>query len=102
MSLVKCGDCGGKVSTAAAACPHCGRPANTSPPHVQQPIRVEPRRSVGTHRTGGQYEAVGCLMIVIGMVIAMLGAAAESAVSAPIGGILLFAGFVIFMIGRFM
>jgi len=26
MALVECPDCGGKVSTAAPACPHCGRP----------------------------------------------------------------------------
>jgi len=31
MGLAKCEDCGHDVSTAAAACPHCGRPQNAAP-----------------------------------------------------------------------
>src|SRR5688572_26533758 len=30
MALIKCPDCGGQVSTAAPACPHCGRPVTES------------------------------------------------------------------------
>jgi len=31
MSLTSCPDCGGKVSTSARTCPHCGRPSDAAP-----------------------------------------------------------------------
>ena len=57
MALTTCEDCGGSVSTSAAACPQCGRPNNAAapPPVVAQPDPPK-RRSV--------VEA-GCLTVVI-------------------------------------
>lgn len=34
MSIMACTECGGKVSTKAAACPHCGAPVVATPPVV--------------------------------------------------------------------
>ncbi len=40
MALVKCPDCGGKVSDQAPACPHCGRPMKaTTPARAASPNR---------------------------------------------------------------
>lgn len=36
MPVIDCPDCGGKVSTAASACPHCGRPMSAQPTQPQQ------------------------------------------------------------------
>src|SRR2546421_388641 len=34
MALTKCRECGSQVSTAAAACPHCGAPQQATPPPI--------------------------------------------------------------------
>jgi len=80
MALTKCPDCGNGVSTAAVNCPRCGRPISG--------------KAVQTKRKGGKYEGIGFLLILAGM--------GACFVSGVVGGILIFVGFVIFLIGRFM
>jgi len=43
MALIQCAECGGKVSSTAAACPHCGAPVALSLPKrpAEEPT-VEP------------------------------------------------------------
>jgi hypothetical protein len=36
--LTTCGECGGSVSTAAHACPHCGCPLGRTPPAARPPL----------------------------------------------------------------
>jgi hypothetical protein len=60
MALIKCRECGGSVSTEAAACPHCGAPQRTvPPPSPQRPvIQQQPRQKKGMGLGG-------CLMVLI-------------------------------------
>ena len=46
MALTTCVDCGGKVSTKAEACPHCGVPVPSSPPSKQKAsqLKVKPKK----------------------------------------------------------
>lgn len=39
MPLVRCKDCGGKVSKAARSCPHCGKPRRSSSP-ISSGLRI--------------------------------------------------------------
>ena len=36
MTITQCSECGGKVSTTAPACPHCGAPATEQPTQVEE------------------------------------------------------------------
>lgn len=63
MALVNCPDCGGSVSTAAAACPKCGYPIDDRPP------RRRPSRGGGG--AGGRGVLVGCLTA--GVILAVVG-----------------------------
>jgi len=51
-------------------------------------------KAVQTQRRGGKYEAIGTLAIIVGIICLFL--------SPTFGGILLFGGFIVFLIGRFM
>ncbi len=83
MPLINCPDCGREVSDIAPTCLHCGRPM------------VEPSaRTVQVRRKGGIYEAIGFLIIVAGIISYFW-----------IGDLAWFlagAGFIVFLIGRFM
>jgi predicted amidophosphoribosyltransferase len=83
MALAKCPDCGRDISTAAPNCPQCGRP-----------MAMLSGKAVHTQRKGGKYEGVGFLVILAGI--------GTCFVSGGVGGILIFMGFVVFLIGRFM
>lgn len=37
MALIQCKDCGSKVSSSAASCPHCGRPINSAKQRSDNP-----------------------------------------------------------------
>lgn len=96
MTLAKCPDCGGQVSTSADACPHCGCPFQTA--------AGGPQRVVETQRRGGKYEGCGCLLLMSGLALGML---AAGTAPAPIwvpaaAGILTAVGFAVFLTGRFM
>ncbi len=83
MALIKCQDCGKDVSTAAANSPQCGRP-----------MAMLTGKAVQTQRKGGKYEGVGFLLILVGI--------GACFISGAVGGILIFIGFVVFLIGRFL
>ena len=83
MALIKCSDCGKDVSTAAANCPQCSRP-----------MAMLTGKAVQTQRKGGKYEGVGFLLILVGI--------GTCFISGAVGGILIFIGFVVFLIGRFL
>jgi hypothetical protein len=83
MALTKCPDCGNGVSTAAANCPRCGRP-----------MAMFSGKAVQTQRKGGKYEGLGFLLILVGI--------GTCFVSGPVGSILIFIGFVVFLVGRCM
>jgi hypothetical protein len=40
MALIECPDCGGYVSSAASACPYCGRPLKKVKPPVSRPAGI--------------------------------------------------------------
>jgi hypothetical protein len=88
--LTVCPDCNGKLSTSAAACPHCGRPARPEDvvpkdvrsgvqpgrsasrvkPHIRWPDEPQPStfREVGDKVAN---EVAGCFKIVIWIIIAI-------------------------------
>lgn len=82
MALIECGECGKQVSGLASACPGCGAP-------VDRGASVH----VKVTRTGAKWEGMGFALVALGLVVMIAG----SAWGAPI----LFAGLVIFIIGRF-
>ena len=90
MALIKCPDCEKEVSDAAPYCPNCGRPIAAIP----APVPSVQRTVVETKRKGGAFEAVGFILIVIGIGGCIVGGGW--------GGAFMFIGFVIFLIGRFM
>lgn len=93
MPLISCSDCGKEISDRAPTCPNCGAPTTNR----SADIALDPASHTRVTRTGAAWEGVGFLMLVIGMIIGM---AAEPPVS-QIGGVGAFAGFVIFLAGRF-
>lgn len=82
MALIKCIECGKEISDKASACPSCGVPvAGNSQVHVR------------VTRTGAKWEGIGFVMVAVGLVSMLAGAA---------WGLPLFlTGFVVFLIGRF-
>ena len=86
MALVNCSECNREVSDSAASCPGCGHPIVVT----QSKSNDKPTSVV---RSGGKYEGVGFLLIVIGMFMMIAGQAG--------GGIAIAVGFVVFLIGRF-
>lgn len=45
MAIIECKDCGGKVSDAAAACPHCGAPGSGTPADQDPAEDKKPKRT---------------------------------------------------------
>ncbi|MCR4320178.1 MAG: hypothetical protein NUV74_07585 [Candidatus Brocadiaceae bacterium] len=83
MPLVKCPDCGKDVSSSAPNCLGCGRP-----------MAAFSSKAVQTQRKGRKYEAGGFVLILIGIFVCFA--------SAGIGALMIFAGFGLFIAGRFM
>lgn len=74
MGMIDCRDCASPISSNAKACPRCGAPTHAG----------------GRHVSG---EAIGFLMIVPGMLMAIAGATTW-------GWILMVVGFFVFVAGR--
>jgi hypothetical protein len=85
LALVNCSECNREVSDAAASCPGCGHPLRASAKNNVKPTKVV--------RSGGMYEGIGFLLIVIGIFMGIAGQAGA--------GIAFGVGFVVFLIGRF-
>jgi predicted lipid-binding transport protein (Tim44 family) len=58
--------------------------------------------SVEITRRGGKYEAGGCLLIGLGVMMFFLAFFVGSAGAVTVSSVMLMIGFVIFLIGRFM
>lgn len=48
MALISCGECAGKVSDSAAACPHCGAPVAKPAVYSSAPPPAQVKKSGGT------------------------------------------------------
>lgn len=106
-TLIACPDCDREISRLAVTCPNCGRPMLAQPvnsPSVySQAVSVTTDNSiVTTQRRGGKYEAVGFLLILLGMGLFAVGAVSESSVGFGIGVVTGFIGLCVFIVGRFM
>jgi DNA-directed RNA polymerase subunit RPC12/RpoP len=86
MPVSPCPDCGREVSTEEANCPHCGR--LTAARSRKAFKRVE------TWRPGIILEAIGFVASVAGIITFFFSIAG--------GAVLLFLGFVVFLVGRFI
>jgi len=88
VALISCSECGKEVSDKAASCPNCGAPiAGVSS------VSLNPQSHAKVTRTGAKWEGIGFILIVIGLIMAIAGQ--------RVGGLLMVAGFVVFIIGRF-
>lgn len=92
VNLIDCPACGRQVSPNAASCPGCGEPLRAKAP---APVEISSGQYVA--RTAGRYEALGTLLIVVGMLVAM----ATDGVLDSIGKWTAAAGLLVFLIGRF-
>lgn len=90
MSLVDCPECGRKVSDKAVSCPNCGAPIAE-----MDTVILDPKSHAKVTRTGAKWEGIGFILIIVGTITAMT-------LNGTLGGILAFAGFVFFIIGRFL
>lgn len=91
MALIACTECGKEVSDKAASCPSCGAPISEN-----SSVSLDPQSHAKVTRAGAAWEGIGFLLIVVGMITAM-----ASGPDNHIGGIMLTAGFIVFLIGRF-
>ena len=89
MALINCSECGKEVSEKAATCPNCGAPIASD-----HEVLLDPKSHVRVTRTGAKWEAIGFILILLGIILAI-------AANGILGGIMAFSGFVVFIIGRF-
>lgn len=97
MALQQCPECGGQVSSAAPACPHCGY----SPARVHQqtaPQRVQTVESTSKQWKAGQ--AIGGIACVIGTMSFCGGASSGSGDAAAVGLLIGGLGFLLFVGSR--
>lgn len=94
MALINCPDCEREVSERAPVCVHCGAPIGG----VDDNLSNEQSPAARMTRAGGAWEALGLVLIVVGLIMSM----AASGSLGTLGGVLLASGFVVFIIGRFM
>lgn len=67
MALIDCHECGQKVSTEAAACPHCGaKPRVPAPEMAPAVVAVEKKKPSAIMRYGGGFLLVAFALAIIG------------------------------------
>lgn len=97
MALLTCPDCDRRVSDAAASCPNCGRPM------AGARSLAAGRDTVTTQRTSKPWKLAGVaggLLIVVGIVSLLAGAATTTGILSG-GGVLLIAiGLLLVLLGR--
>lgn len=73
MPLVTCPDCGGPVSTEAAACPTCGRPNRQIQP-ARPPQQNAPTGgpTLGGSMTQGFGWGCGCLLVLVAIIVILV------------------------------
>lgn len=94
MPLIQCPECAKSVSDKAPACIHCGAPFRVAAATKQ------PTSNIRVTRAGFRYEAIGAVMMIIGVPSCMMSQGSELATG--ITGALAGIGFIVFMIGRFI
>lgn len=112
MALISCPECSREISDKASVCPQCGAPSANPTTEAQfnpdTGQRIATERSgksnstqvtgnVHNVRSGGAWEALGFIAIVVGLIMAM-----ASSGMMGFGGLLMLVGFVVFLAGRFM
>lgn len=83
MALIHCKECGAQISDKAQACPQCGAPVG--------------KKAQATTRSGGTYEGIGFLIILISIFLAIGGQGGDWTWFGIFTGIL---GFAVFIVGR--
>ena len=63
MALMTCSECTGHVSAHAVWCPHCGAPMKRW------------KRALSGPRAAGIYEVAGCVLIALGVIVAVYASA---------------------------
>lgn len=91
MVLIACAECGKEISDKAISCPNCGAPISGNPS-----VSLNPQSHAKITRTGAAWEGIGFLLIVVGMITAM-----ASGPNNHMGGVMLAAGILVFLVGRF-
>lgn len=91
MALIACSECGKEISDKAASCPTCGAPTA-----LHSSVSLSPQSHARVTRTGAAWEGIGFLLIVAGMITAM-----GSGPDNHVGGAMVTAGIIVFLIGRF-
>ena len=95
MALISCSECGKKVSENADSCPHCGDPIAAKPPATA---------NVKVARALKKWEGIGFVLMAIGIVMVIIHEQMTNediTKAGVIGGYLLLAGSIVFLIGRF-
>ena len=97
--MKKCPYCAEEVKMEAIKCKHCGSNLTDDVLHQATAENPKAHEVQKVRRKGGNFEAIGFLLIVGGMIGCMVGL--ESG-GASFGSGLVAIGFVVFIIGRFM
>lgn len=71
MALIKCPECSGQVSTAAAACPKCGAPIGS--PGIQTPLATIQRTSKQLKAQWALFLVATCIGAVVLIGVATMG-----------------------------
>lgn len=82
MAVKNCTDCGGKVSTKAGACPHCGRPMTAK---NQTEVKKGNQKSSGRQDLGN---AIGLLAVMLAIVAGMGSGSWSTGIAIAIVGII--------------
>jgi DNA-directed RNA polymerase subunit RPC12/RpoP len=82
MAVIKCTECGGAVSTAATACPHCGHPmVSATVPAPSNTARTSP--AVATIKRKSSFAGGGCALQGLGLISLVLAVATFFTVVGP-------------------
>ena len=91
MALMTCRECAGHVSAHAVWCPHCGAPMQRW------------KRAWSGPRAAGIYEVAGCVLLAVGVIVAVYASADAAAGPMPrvLSSIILALGVLVSLLGRF-
>lgn len=92
--LITCPECKTEVSSQANTCPKCAYPLDHQIPSPSE-------ASITVKRTGGKWEMIGTLMIVLAMGGCSVGLVSDVIAAVPISAIIFFGGVLVFIYGRF-
>ena len=87
MALISCPECGREISDKAPACPHCGAPTKVADKNEEERKKARTKQRANT-------QGFGCLLIIIGVILA--------AVTGGVGGIVAAVGLIVLIYGLVM